>query len=84
MHSQLTSLGGQQRNIRLRAILLHLQRQDRAINALPHSDQNALISPIIVETDERLEVRLSIQDRSGIDSLRVCYERLKKVEYMIT
>lgn len=33
----------QNRNIRVKAILLHLQQQNRTTNALQHSDQNAFI-----------------------------------------
>lgn len=49
MHAQPTDEDlWQNRNIRVRAILLHLQR-NRAINALQHSDQNAFIQQIILQ-----------------------------------
>lgn len=44
MHAQPTDEHWwQNRNIRLKPILLHLQQQNRAINALQRPDQNAFI-----------------------------------------
>lgn len=50
MHAQPTDEDlWQNRNIRVKAILLHLQQRNRAINALQHSDQNAFIWQIILQ-----------------------------------
>lgn len=73
----------QNRNIRVNAILLHLEQQKRAINALQHYNQNAF-NQLIIIVNMQVGETVVIQDRCGMNCLYVCYKRITKVEYMIT